>query len=646
MAETKYLNTRIQLKYDSYNNWTTKNPTLLEGELAIAYLGQSHTSLESGAKNHPVLFKVGAYKLDASGNKTSELAKFNDLPWASALAADVYDWAKKENLAFADLPTIPVVDTENGKFVIDVEYTANGIVIHRANVVAADIADAPWLTSESKDYGKVTADAGELEADEIHDTFAIKGNEKAIATKAENNAVVVDLKLDHSGNVALSQSAEGLKAEVDLSEYAKTEDLVDNDTVTVVEEGTGIKVEKAVEGSVHTYTVSHQEKPTEGTAEAATAGSGRTYVTEVLVDELGHIAGVKTATETVVDTDTNTITTVSGDGKYIKVERTDGENDTRDYKVSAIEDELKNLIGTVTTAAMDFKGVTASLPAEGIKGDMYKVTDTFIVDADNDAQGAGFTAKSGDSIVCDGDNKWYLIPSGDDVEDTWRHVKVNDEQVLGNGVDANKPLEIKNGTNSTDKYASFEVNGKVVKAEVVGYQPAGNYKTIQDPVEDPTANGTTLEFISNITQNKNGEITPLKKTVDLSEYAKTADLPTNHKIIQTPVDNKITNKAHVLTSLTQDANGEIAYDVKVLTLGDITDKDFKEKQTAVTVGPEDHKWVNSISQDENGVISASLKRPSGYDLEEVSTAKNKDDAGVETEVPCLIFYCGDASTLI
>ena len=41
----------------------------------------------------------------------------------------------------------------------------------------------------------------------------------------------------------------------------------------------------------------HQAKPTTGTAQVATAGTGRTYVTEVLVDDLGHIAGIKTATE-------------------------------------------------------------------------------------------------------------------------------------------------------------------------------------------------------------------------------------------------------------------------------------------------------------------------------------------------------------
>ena len=85
MAEMKYLNTRVQLKYDSYANWTANNPTLLAGEIAIAYLGPTHTDTTPDNDTHPVLFKVGP------GN-------FNALPWASALAADVYAWAKQQKL--------------------------------------------------------------------------------------------------------------------------------------------------------------------------------------------------------------------------------------------------------------------------------------------------------------------------------------------------------------------------------------------------------------------------------------------------------------------------------------------------------------------------------------------------------------------
>ena len=109
-------------------------------------------------------------------------------------------------------------------------------------------------------------------------------------------------------------------------------------------------------------------------------------------------------------------------------------NDVLTFREFGInESELKNLIASETTAAMEFKGATASLPASGNKGDMYKVSSKFEVAAANDAEGEGFTAKVGDSIVYanttyaeDGETivgrTWYLVPSGDDIEDTWRPV--------------------------------------------------------------------------------------------------------------------------------------------------------------------------------------------------------------------------------
>jgi hypothetical protein len=62
----------------------------------------------------------------------------------------------------------------------------------------------------------------------------------------------------------------------------------------------------------------------------------------------------------------------------------------------------------------------------------------------------------------------------------------------------------------------------------------------------------------------------------------------------------------------------------------------------VVIGPENKKYINSISQNANGEITATLKQPSAYDVEECATAKNSSNE----DVPCLIFYCGTASDLI
>ena len=89
MAIEKTLNTRIQLKYDSYENWSNVDNQfdLKAGEVAIAYLASSQTGANPDNGTHPVMFKVGP-------------GKFNELPWVSALAADVHSWAKRSETEF------------------------------------------------------------------------------------------------------------------------------------------------------------------------------------------------------------------------------------------------------------------------------------------------------------------------------------------------------------------------------------------------------------------------------------------------------------------------------------------------------------------------------------------------------------------
>lgn len=83
MATEKIINTRIQLKYDTLTNWNTNSSLILrKGEVGICAIptGSSHLQTTPPA----IMFKVG-----------DGVTTFENLPWASALAADVYAWAKK-----------------------------------------------------------------------------------------------------------------------------------------------------------------------------------------------------------------------------------------------------------------------------------------------------------------------------------------------------------------------------------------------------------------------------------------------------------------------------------------------------------------------------------------------------------------------
>lgn len=121
----KTLQTRIKLKYDSYENWTENNPILLAGELAAVYVAAKPTKEVNSISAPQILFKVGDGQVSSTGEITG--TAFNSLPWASGLAADVYEWAK------ATLPPVASITGNNGA-----KATKDG---KNAYTVSADLAD-------------------------------------------------------------------------------------------------------------------------------------------------------------------------------------------------------------------------------------------------------------------------------------------------------------------------------------------------------------------------------------------------------------------------------------------------------------------------------------------------------------------------
>ena len=130
MATEKILNTRVQLKYDSYANWTSTtlgdnkgaNFVLKAGEIGICYLPTDYSEKQVvGSQPPQILFKVG------NGS-----AKFSELPWASAKAADVYEWAKQASL--------PVTKVGNGNVVAGIEWdeASKGIKFTTASVATSE----------------------------------------------------------------------------------------------------------------------------------------------------------------------------------------------------------------------------------------------------------------------------------------------------------------------------------------------------------------------------------------------------------------------------------------------------------------------------------------------------------------------------
>lgn len=142
MATEKILNTRIQLKYDTWSNWSNDtvaekgaNLVLKKGEIGICEIPTS-TNAGQSTSEPVVLFKVGTY----DGENVNTKKAFKDLPWISALAADVHAWAKKPTLDANDLPTIPVAKLPTlpgDKLGITVTVTGSGNAITNASWDAA-----------------------------------------------------------------------------------------------------------------------------------------------------------------------------------------------------------------------------------------------------------------------------------------------------------------------------------------------------------------------------------------------------------------------------------------------------------------------------------------------------------------------------
>ncbi len=81
MAEENKLNAKIQLRNDSLDNWNKNSTVILQkGEVGFVAIPGNNASTPT------ILFKVGDGK-----------TQFAKLPWVTALAADVYAWAKAEH---------------------------------------------------------------------------------------------------------------------------------------------------------------------------------------------------------------------------------------------------------------------------------------------------------------------------------------------------------------------------------------------------------------------------------------------------------------------------------------------------------------------------------------------------------------------
>ena len=378
-VENKRLNTRILLKYDTYENWSTNNPNLLKGEMAIAVIDVSdNTQTHSGQTVPQLLVKVG-------NGLEGDAGKYNSLPFVSGLAADVHSWAKA-----ASKPSYAINEISGAKEYQTVQGTDEYTWILQAR--KAGSSDA-WETVSTIDLAKISA---RIKAVEDRMTTAEGDIDKLEGTVGDSSGGLVkdvaDLKaaVGEGGSVAdaITNAINGLdstKSQAAGADGLALEVVQENGIIKSISGSIAAETydsygsASAVEGKLNDYKTTNDAavKAAKDAADAAQAD-----VDQEVKDRQAAISGLKM---------TAAVEGTQGPGTAIKfIDKVNQENgivsaelgelvfnsaynaeSNKAATMSDITDTLANLNG-----AMRFKGVKDSVPADSsdyISGDVIIV---------------------------------------------------------------------------------------------------------------------------------------------------------------------------------------------------------------------------------------------------------------------------------
>lgn len=275
--------------------------------------------------------------------------------------------------------------------------------------------------------------------------------------------------------------------------------------------------------------------------------TNRTYVKSLTFDNFGHVTGYTTGTETVVDTNDDTKNTTGSTNKtstkmYV-IGATEQSANPVTYSNSNIyvgsdnclysngkkvlvttdKEELESLIGKalVFRGTLGTNGTITELPTASAStlGSMYKVVTVGTYN--------GISAIVGDAFICytldDENYDWVILPAGDDVDDTWRAIKVNGTEMLGNGISTGA-LNFKNGTN-----VSITKSGNDLTISAIDTDTHYTSRNIVADANTDTTNTTAAIANGKVYLNhiENGVVTSAHKISGTGGATVTADVSGN-----------------------------------------------------------------------------------------------------------------------
>lgn len=231
MANEKILNTRVQLKYDTLANWNASTFIPKKGEVCIATVDTAQKDPKGNIITVPtLLIKVG------SG---AEGATFSTLPFVSAPAADVYDWAKKSEAEFvAGFLSMPgMQDLLDGVFATDAEVEAAVTSLQgQINAINTKLGDLSKLNTTYK-TDLVGAINEALQAVEVGGTGSVvsvivtdvEGGKSYQVTQGGNNvgaAIVVPNAYDDAPVKANTEAINAIKDGTSIDSFKDVEDAL------------------------------------------------------------------------------------------------------------------------------------------------------------------------------------------------------------------------------------------------------------------------------------------------------------------------------------------------------------------------------------------------------------------------------------
>ena len=208
---TKTLNTRILLRYDTYENWLTSTLVLKQGEMAICSV-PSNKTVDGVVAPPAVLAKIG-----------DSVHTFQELPWLQAISSDIHAWAKAKNKPTYTYEEIEGLDDHIGTIAVDTDT--------QYNIVKGDDDYTYKLMSRAKGAENYTTEVATLTIpNPTSDINALKAlvGDVAVATQISNAIAALKLSDTYEAKGAADAVKTALLGDAaeDYNTLGKLEDAV------------------------------------------------------------------------------------------------------------------------------------------------------------------------------------------------------------------------------------------------------------------------------------------------------------------------------------------------------------------------------------------------------------------------------------